>query len=573
MEANINDFKLLNIKCQKSFDNFVKAERIDRSIVSHLDLTQKARYGFYFFILEMNTGNSDYSELAEMITDTEFNGTFYDDRENDEGIDAVYLDEERKVIQLYSFKYRANFKQGQVQRKNELIETSKFLQDIQTNNYVHTSGKTKEKLEEICDLFYNSTDPWMIELYFVTNDTVAIDPRDANITNFKKALSLSTKFISLSDIAKLFSFTYEPICSRLVIDDDAMMSYKESKLSSDTSYILRLSLTDLIRITCDDKDFRNKTDIYNKDELANAHIAYEVLSENVRGFILKSDFNKNIRETLEESPSKFFMYNNGITIIASDVKVDPFPNGVKSQVTVENLQVLNGGQTLRTIHKYNEDNKLAGLTNLQKAEILVRIFKVTDKSLMNKIAEYTNSHNAISNRDLKSISSEQVKLEQYLENFGIQYIRKNGDSGDDSAKDFDYSVSMEKLGQILYAIKGNPESATNKKKLIFESEYKHLFQTEDILSEKTVSYIKSYYSVRALFKEIKGKKPTELKVFYFLYIKFHANIKDNEMINRFEDFISKYDNLPVYHRNRQMLTTQFKNDIDKQFGIQSVVKP
>lgn len=306
MEANINDFKLLKIRCQKCFDNFVKVERINEAVVSRLDNIEKARYGFYFFILEMHTDISDYSDLAELITDTNFNSTFYDDKSNDEGIDAVYIDEEKKVIQLYSFKYRTSFNPNQVQRKNELIETTKFLQDIQTVNYAHTTGKIKERLEEICDLFYKSTDPWIIELYFVTNDTVAIDSKDANIANFRKALSLNTKFISLNDIAKLFSFTYEPICSKLVIDDDAMMSYKESKLSSDTSYIFRLSLTDLIRITCDDKDFRNQTDIYNKDELANAHIAYEVLSENVRGFILKSDFNKNIRETLEESPSKFF---------------------------------------------------------------------------------------------------------------------------------------------------------------------------------------------------------------------------------------------------------------------------
>ena len=127
---------------------------------------------------------------------------------------------------------------------------------------------------------------------------------------------------------------------------------------------------------------------------------------------------------------------------------------------------------------------------------------------------------------------------------------------------------MEKLGQILYAVKGNPENSTNKKKLIFESEYKRLFKTDELLSETTVSYIKNYFMFRALYKKIKGKKPTELKVFYFLYVKFHTNIKDLEIINKFEEFISKYDDLPVYHRNRQMLTIQFKNDIDKQFSIQ-----
>lgn len=568
MDLNIYDFKLLGIESLRYFNQFIDQAQIEESKISILTQNQKARFGFYFYMLEMVTGVSDLPDIADMISDTDFNYHFYEDRHQDEGIDAVYVNEEDKKIQLFSFKYRESFNPDQQQRKNELVESVKFLSDIRTRNFDHTSGKTKLFLEIITEKFFDDYQPWSIELFFISNDTRPIDENDANIVNFKKSLGLKVRLICLEDIAKSLLSDHDPINAELVMDNDALMSYKESKLSSDTSYILRLSLIDLIRITCDDDHFRKRMDNYDKEELAEAHISYNVLSDNVRGFILKSEYNKNIYTTLEKEPSKFFMYNNGITIIASDVKVVPFPNGSRSQVIITDLQVLNGGQTLRTIHNYNERNKSAGLENLQKAEILVRVFKVTDKLLMNRIAEYTNSQNAILNRDLKSISSDQIKLERYLENFGIQYIRKNGDVGlSCSNKKYAYIISMEKLGQIFYAVKGSPENATNKKRAIFDGDYNRLFRSEDLLTEKTVALIKDYFEVKMKYKQVTSKKPSEQKVFYFLYIKYHTNMNFNEIIKNFGLLMASYEDLDSYGQSRLLLKPTFKNVIDSKFNI------
>lgn len=571
MEININDFKLLGLKCINYFNQFVEQTQITESAVSGLSQTQRARYGFYFYMLEMVTGVSDLSDVADMISDTEFNTHFYNDKSSDEGVDAIYISEEDNKILLFSFKYRESFNQDRQQKKNELVETVKFLDDIQTKNISHTLSKSRAFLEDIIDKFYNDYKPWHIELYFISNDVKPLDENDANVANFKKSLGLKVKSICLTDIAKSLVSDRDPINAELVMDNDAMMSYKESKLSSDTSYILRLSLTDLIRITCDDENFRKNTKNYKKEELANSHIAYEVLSENVRGFILKSEYNKNITATLEEEPSKFFMFNNGITIIASDVKVQPFPNGSKAQVTITDLQVLNGGQTLRTIHNYNEKNKSAGLENLQKAEILVRVFKVTDKSLMNRIAEFTNSQNAITNRDLKSISSDQIKLEKYLAEYSIKYIRRNGDIGSDNAIDgkWSFTISMEKLGQILFAVKGAPESATNKKRAIFDTDYNRLFKSDELLSKETIDLIKDYFRLKKEYKRLSAYSVTEQKIFYLLYIKKNTKLKFSEMIMQFDLFLDKYKGLGTYQQNRQMIKPAFKAEIDNLFGIKT----
>lgn len=569
MEVNINDFKLLTMECLRYFDQFVDQAQIDNTKLSKLSQNQKARYGFYFYMLEMVTGVSDLVDIEGMISDTEFNSHFCEDKSSDEGIDAVYINEEERKILLFSFKYREKYNPDQQQRKNELVESIKFLNDIQSRNFDHTTGKTRDFLESITQKFYDDYYPWSINLYFISNDTKSLDENDANVVNFKKTLDLKFKSICLEDIAKSLMSDHDPINAQLVMDNDALMSYKESKLSSDTSYIFRLSLTDLIRITCDDENFRNKVENYEKEELANSIIAYDVLSENVRGFILKSEYNKNITTTLETEPSKFFMFNNGITIIASDVKVTPFPSGTKSQVVITDLQVLNGGQTLRTIHNFNEKNKNSGLGNLQKAEILVRVFKVTDKLLMNRIAEFTNSQNAITNRDLKSISSDQIKLEKFLAEYGIRYIRKNGDVGNDKALNikFNYTISMEKLGQILYAVKGAPENATNKKRAIFDTDYNRLFKSEELLSESTVEMIKDYFLLKKEYKRLSTFNVSEQKIYYLLYLKKNTALRNADIIRKFDKILYSYKGLGTYQQNRQMIKPQFKSEVDKEFGI------
>lgn len=108
---------------------------------------------------------------------------------------------------------------------------------------------------------------------------------------------------------------------------------------------------------------------------------------------------------------------------------------------------------MRTIHNYNKKNKNNIVEKLSDAEVLVRMLNITDDALKGRIGEYTNSQNSINERDLKSLRPEQVKLEDYLRSNKILYIRKKGDVGHDDTE-YDDSVSMELLGQILWAAKG-----------------------------------------------------------------------------------------------------------------------
>ena len=76
----------------------------------------------------------------------------------------------------------------------------------------------------------------------------------------------------------------------------------------------------IIRITCNSEEMRNQYNMENVQDLRDIELDYSVLFDNVRGFVARSKYNKNISTTLKKEPSKFFMYNNGLTLIAEDIE-------------------------------------------------------------------------------------------------------------------------------------------------------------------------------------------------------------------------------------------------------------
>lgn len=218
------------------------------------------------------------------------------------------------------------------------------------------------------------------------------------------------------------------------------------------------------------------------------------------------------------------MYNNGLTLIAEDIEAAPTNAGKKIKLKLTSFQVINGGQTLRTIHNFHKLDKENIVEYLSNSQILVRIFKTADdKILNNKIAEYTNSQNSISSVDLKSLRPEQIQLEQYLSEHEIVYSRKTGDTGLTSDKEYKHKISMERFGQILYSLKGNPHKASGRKRQIFDKYYDDIFGEKVLNVEASPTQIKKYFDIRSLY-EAKAKTNnydvTDQKIFYILYLQY-----------------------------------------------------
>lgn len=568
--ATRNDYLLLEQKCLKHYELaypyfFSKKNNLDFS------REQQARFGFYYFILKMCTELTEYHDITKIITDTDFNTKLFDNPNPDEGIDAVYIDEERNEIKLFNFKYRGSFNPSSTPSKDDALKSSKFFSVLlsQKNNL---TGPMKNNANQIIKKL-NSNDVWNIIFYIVSNDNIKLEIEDPNIEQIKNLYGINIVSIGLDEIVEATSLHPRQIDATILLPKESIMSFKENSLSSDISYIFTLPLTELIRITCDDSDLRNKYNLENAECLEKVKLDYQILYDNVRGFLGATKFNKNIECSLGEDPQKFFFYNNGITIIADDITTEEINVRAKIKLCIKNMQVLNGGQTLRTIHNYNLNNKTDIIEKLSTAQVLVKLLKVTNDDLKGHIAEYTNSQNAISQRDLKSLRKEQILLEEYLSDYGIYYERKRGSIGI-TEKDFHSSISIELMGQILLAIDGYPERISNKKREIFNSYYETLFASNaSLLSEETVRFINQYHEIEKEYHNSSFKDTTQ-KNMYILYLCHKFNKNDYlKVISIFEKYLDDYpkkNNIKMSDDknkalSRFLIESSFRESITKDF--------
>ena len=565
--ANINDYKILGRICRNHFkmaSSFLPTLDPSHSISDK----QKERYGFYFLILQHYTGVSDYLLLTDYITDQEFNSTFFSQKTPDEGIDAVYIDEENHNVSIFNFKYRENFNPDKQQSKNEALASSKFFNMISNDNNTLPQGKLKNALDSIIEC-NNGNDTWTTEFFIVSNENVTLDENDTDLFNFGKLYGCTIRTIALNEIKDFTSNAPSNINATMIVSKENVMSYKENSLTSDVSYIVHLPLTELVRITADNPSLRNKYNIEDESLLASANIDMHVLYDNVRGLIERSKFNFNIEKTLDENPEKFFFYNNGITIVADEIKAEEVNSHKKLKLVLTNFQVLNGGQTLRTIHAYNKKNKNNITEKLANAEVLIRMLNVTDDNVKNNIGEYTNSQNSIDLMDLRSVRDEQKQLEHLFALNDILYQRKNGNTGEEG-KDYKDSLNMTLLGQLLLAKAGYPELISNKRKEIFNKFYNKLFSDNDsLISDETINLFKRYREIERCFKT-SGVSMTPQRCMYVLYLSYYKKRKDYAtIIKEIELFAQEYkeDNKLDRAVSRVFIYAPFKKALDKRYGI------
>jgi uncharacterized protein YdcH (DUF465 family) len=208
---------------------------------------------------------------------------------------------------------------------------------------------------------------------------------------------------------------------------------------------------------------------------------------------------------------------------------------------------------------------------LAKSEVLVRIFKTTkDNELNNKIAEFTNSQNSISNIDLKSLRTEQIQLEQFLDENDIIYSRKSGDTGLSDTKVYKHKISMERFGQVIFSINGNPHRASNQKKQIFDKYYDDLFGESKLKIEQSPEQVSKYYEIKKKYDNRNEYESSDQKIFYILYLHQHISKDIDSLIDLFENIIKTFvPSNSTISDSRKLIQLKFKDYLDEQLEIKN----
>lgn len=157
-----------------------------------------------------------------------------------------------------------------------------------------------------------------------------------------------------------------------------------------------------------------------------------LLERNIRRYLglHGNRVNTGIRDTLRSAESSnFYFFNNGLTLVCDDFSYNALQSS-DFQVRVENLQIVNGGQTCMTIFKTQEELAKEGKTLPADASVLIRLYKLPkpNEDLVLKITHATNSQNPVDLKDLRANDERQQQLEQSIQALGYQYRRKRLDS-------------------------------------------------------------------------------------------------------------------------------------------------
>ncbi len=197
-------------------------------------------------------------------------------------------------------------------------------------------------------------------------------------------------------------------------------------------------------------------------------LGYRLFSLNPRGPLANAKVNKNIARELstEDGRKRFHLLNNGLCATCENFTFEG------QQLTVENLQIVNGCQTTVT---------LANRTTQELEETLVDVkLTVADRDLAERIAIASNSQTALRARDYAAFEKQQMILQYEFEREVSPpwfYEVKQGYwkmvlSDPEKAK---YKtgkrkrhIEVQSLAQASLAFLGKPDIALDRVRFVFE---------------------------------------------------------------------------------------------------------
>ncbi|GEO82616.1 AIPR family protein [Pararhodospirillum oryzae] len=141
-----------------------------------------------------------------------------------------------------------------------------------------------------------------------------------------------------------------------------------------------------------------------------------LLEANVRSFLSATGkVNRGIRDTLKMAPNRFMAYNNGIVVIADDIRVARSEDGGTGIAWLKGMQIVNGGQTTASLYftkKRDPSIDLGPVRVPAKMIILHSVADVDEEALISDISRYANSQNAVRVSDLSANRPYHVELEK-----------------------------------------------------------------------------------------------------------------------------------------------------------------
>jgi hypothetical protein len=142
-----------------------------------------------------------------------------------------------------------------------------------------------------------------------------------------------------------------------------------------------------------------------------------LLEANVRSFlsVKGKGVNAGIQNTLRNAPNRFMAYNNGIVIVADEMRLGKTLDGSTGVAWIKGMQIVNGGQTTASV--YFAKKKFPSL-ELERVRVAAKIIimrtqdPVQEEALISDISRFANSQNAVRQSDLSANKPFHIEVEK-----------------------------------------------------------------------------------------------------------------------------------------------------------------
>ncbi|MCP4370552.1 MAG: AIPR family protein [Deltaproteobacteria bacterium] len=460
----------------------------------------KARsLAFIHLLLKVKFGIIDFLKRHQLITD----GT------QDGGLDAYFIDEERKRLYLIQSKFRNNAKNfiEKPITTDELIKievsriTKGFDQDSKEVSFNSKIKDFQSKIRDIRDIAkYEYIVLLLGNVYKLSDEQI------------RRAIDNS--HYEIYDALSAYENLIFPLVTGMYYDPDEIiikleLSQKESP---------RLNQ----KIETDFGQFNVTAIFVSTKEIGRVMLQYKnaILKYNPRNFLSfkKESVNADIRRSIvDQNSNNFAILNNGITLLSENVNISESTGKQnEGQLILTKPQILNGGQTAFTLSSIHEEFKHKAKNPLDGKEVLLKIITPIAETesvapkFIELISNATNQQNEVSEADRRSNHDIQISIQQkiYLD-YGYFYERKAGEFYDgikDGIITRNLVINRLTFIKAYWAFLGEPAAArrTSEKNLFREDKFYSLLHSTEKYYEMFFAYL-LFNKMEQIEKDFKSK--------------------------------------------------------------------
>ena len=208
----------------------------------------------------------------------------------------------------------------------------------------------------------------------------------------------------------------------------------------------------------------------------------KLFSANVRDYLgsrrSTKNVNHNIKGTVDKTPGKFWVYNNGITALVHEFEVGD------GQISIHGLSIVNGAQTTGAIGSLTKRPS-------SEARVQARFVKCTDIQTVKEIIQYNNTQNAVKVTDFRSNDPIQRRLRQEFDAIpNASYVGGRRGGEEDKIRRSPNAIPTDSCSQAIASFHQEPNVAYHRKSEVWENDkfYSRYFNEETNASHVLMAF-------------------------------------------------------------------------------------